>query len=356
MNLHEWAITHLITTHPGYGELAAAFPCQVEDMPAGVLAATNGEVIRVSPAALTYPPCKYLWILGHELAHIMLHHTRPWKALDDTRLRAAMEIEADQNVPDTFEPVSATRSALASSLSQQGINTLERIYEWLGKNPTTLDRLDDLLPGVDPETVRVKVLGALSRGLLPGSWRETIGKLSTPTVAWQDELAHYIGTRLGNPYYASRFIHHYLEMGLPVPPVEYEISADVALAIDSSGSMKGEPIRLCLSQIRGLWGLVDDLDVYIADAAIQDVVHLSEVNDDEIVRLSQRVKGYGGTDFRPVFEALRSKPPQVLVYLTDADGIFPEAPDYDVLWVTTTDLKVPFGKRVRIPVFDLEDT
>ena len=39
----------------------------------------------------------------------------------------------------------------------------------------------------------------------------------------------------------------------------------------------------------------------------------------------------------------------VLVYFTDGEGSFPEAaPGYQVLWVLTGDVKVPFGASVRL--------
>jgi predicted metal-dependent peptidase len=297
--------------------------------------------------------------VAHELMHILLHHTRPWTtAADVPRLRTAMEIEADQNVPSAFEPLSVDRDRLASSLKAKGVDTLPKIYCWLGEHPSSIESVDEVRISAHPEVVRAKVLTALSSGRLPGNLKDIIGALSEPTVPWREELVQYVGTHVGQPrMQLDRLVPHYWAMGIPVPPVGRNMSTDLVLAVDSSGSMKGEPVRLCLSQIRGLRGLVDDVDVYVCDAAIQALVHLQEITDDEILSLIKEVKGYGGTDFRPVFEAVAKleRQPQLLCFLTDADGAYPEPPAYDVLWVTTTDLKPPFGRRLRIPVTDFKE-
>lgn len=357
----EWAASHLIACYPGYGELATAFPWTTENLPPGALARTDGSIIEFSPEAENLRPSQYLWLLSHELLHILLHHTRPWAtAADLPRLYMAMEIEADQNVPVSFEPVSSRRYKIAADLKTAGVDTLERIYSWLGSHPTSLDVVDEVRMTTTPDVVRARVLSALGAGQLPGNLQEYIGRLRAPTVPWREELVQYVGTRLGQPkLLLDRLVPHYWAMGIPVPPVgRGRSSIDLVLAVDSSGSMKGEPIRLCLSQFRGLRGLVDDVDVYVCDAIIQAVVHLQEVSDDEIVSLTKAVKGYGGTDFHPIFEAVaqREVQPQLLIIMTDADGWCPDSsPPYDVLWLTTTDRKPPFGRVLRIPATDLKE-
>ena len=63
-------------------------------------------------------------------------------------------------------------------------------------------------------------------------------------------------------------------------------------------------------------------------------------------------KGFGGTDFRPVFKWVEEEgiTPSCLVYLTDMAGTFPtHGPDYPVLWGDTEGYAPPpFGEHVRI--------
>jgi predicted metal-dependent peptidase len=63
------------------------------------------------------------------------------------------------------------------------------------------------------------------------------------------------------------------------------------------------------------------------------------------------IRGGGGTDFRPIFEALENEceTPSVLVFLTDMDGTMPDhAPQYPVLWIKTNQTAAPFGDSIQL--------
>lgn len=64
------------------------------------------------------------------------------------------------------------------------------------------------------------------------------------------------------------------------------------------------------------------------------------------------ITGGGGTSFVPPFKHVKEKriPCDVLIYLTDLEGDFPEGRDriMNTIWVTITDHPIPFGKKVLI--------
>ena len=63
------------------------------------------------------------------------------------------------------------------------------------------------------------------------------------------------------------------------------------------------------------------------------------------------VSGGGGTDFRPLFDWVEGLPasPDLLVYVTDAEGRFPERePNYPVVWLVKGKSSVPFGTRIQL--------
>ena len=66
------------------------------------------------------------------------------------------------------------------------------------------------------------------------------------------------------------------------------------------------------------------------------------------------VGGGGGTDFRPVFEAIEKSGiiPDVLVYFTDGYGTFPDKePSYPVIWASITPgYAYPFGEVVDVKI------
>ena len=68
--------------------------------------------------------------------------------------------------------------------------------------------------------------------------------------------------------------------------------------------------------------------------------------------MKREITGGGGTSFVPPFKHVKEKriPCDVLIYLTDLEGDFPEGNDriMNTIWVTIKDHPVPFGKRVLI--------
>jgi len=71
----------------------------------------------------------------------------------------------------------------------------------------------------------------------------------------------------------------------------------------------------------------------------------------------ETILGRGGTDFRPVFEWVAQQAhsesilPDVLIYLTDGYGTFPERESqYPTLWILTEHgiPSVPFGVPIRL--------
>ena len=72
------------------------------------------------------------------------------------------------------------------------------------------------------------------------------------------------------------------------------------------------------------------------------------------IQFQMRSDGRGGTSFRPVFDKVAEMGinPDVLVYLTDGEGEhLSSAPDYPVIWVTTTGYcSAQFGEVLHIEV------
>ena len=72
-------------------------------------------------------------------------------------------------------------------------------------------------------------------------------------------------------------------------------------------------------------------------------------------RLKQlKVHGYGGTDFRPVFEYVKKNIPnaRLLIYFTDGFGEYPKKASIETIWVLCKEsiepYKIPFGKVIKM--------
>jgi predicted metal-dependent peptidase len=125
--------------------------------------------------------------------------------------------------------------------------------------------------------------------------------------------------------------------------------------VDTSASIEESVMATALGAIAAAATAegVDEIRLMQADA---------EVTRDEVVSpadlLLQKIaiKGRGGTSFAPALsrlaeQARRGRESFTAVYLTDLDGAFPSKTSVrgiDVLWVTSVERPVPFGKVVRM--------
>ena len=135
-----------------------------------------------------------------------------------------------------------------------------------------------------------------------------------------------------------------------VEPLEYRESKRVrefVVAIDTSGSCQGKTVELFLRKTYNVLksgdSFFDRVNIHIiqCDSKIQHDVKVT--NDEEFEAYMQDVelKGFGGTDFRPVFEYVDNmiarhefQNLRGLIYFTDGHGTFPERmPDYQTAFV-----------------------
>ena len=171
------------------------------------------------------------------------------------------------------------------------------------------------------------------RGDIPGAAELLLADVRA-RVPWQRVLRQYANQYLARDEYDPRRPNRrWASEGFLVPGIGGERPGHIVVAIDSSGSMSKEMIAEALAEIRAIAELSNELTVIVADAEVQEVVGIGEM--DRWLR-QRRVVGGGGTDHRPVFDEIaKSKlAPDLFIGLTDLESAFPErAPPYPVLWV-----------------------
>ena len=126
---------------------------------------------------------------------------------------------------------------------------------------------------------------------------------------------------------------------------------DLAVAVDTSGSIRSEEVSEFLSEINAIKGQIRARITFLpCDASLaEDAPWVFEPW--EAFDMPDRVHGGGGTDFRPVFEWLDGNgvTPDLLVYFTDAQGPFPESPPgFPVVWLVKGREQVPWGERIQL--------
>lgn len=149
--------------------------------------------------------------------------------------------------------------------------------------------------------------------------------------------------------YYTYGLSHYGNMPL-VEPLEYKDAnkiKDFVIALDTSASCRGEVVRAFLNKtyqiMRQKENFFRKINVHIiqCDHEVQSDTKITCQEDFDAFMHSGRLRGFGSTDFRPVFqyvEALQQEGEfedlKGLLYFTDGYGIYPERmPDYDTAFV-----------------------
>jgi len=191
------------------------------------------------------------------------------------------------------------------------------------------------------------------QGKLPAGLQKLIDKILPSKLGWKQMLWRYITKEIPKDYTWRRPHKRSQTLGTYFPSVLKE-KIDIVIAVDTSGSISDEDYSQFMGEIRRIFDIHRDTlrGTYIeCDASIKMAEPLEKVSRKRVFKRT----GYGGTDFRPVFEWIREhkKRAKLLIYFTDGYGDFPERRGrHETLWILTPDGKaeeeVPFGRTTRI--------
>ncbi|BAZ41815.1 hypothetical protein NIES4101_77830 [Calothrix sp. NIES-4101] len=187
------------------------------------------------------------------------------------------------------------------------------------------------------------------QGTLPAGIERELGKVTSPQIDWRAYLWRYL---VQTPTDFTGFDRRFVGRGLYLETLQGE-SVMVYVAIDTSGSIDAEELRLFLSEVSGILRSYPHLkcELYYIDA---DVYGPYEIDADSPLPSPQ---GGGGTSFVPFFNQVQERwdghSQAVCVYLTDGYGDFPVVtPELPTLWVVTVGglalEQFPFGETVRL--------
>ena len=139
-----------------------------------------------------------------------------------------------------------------------------------------------------------------------------------------------------------------------IEPLEYkEVKRikEFVIAIDTSGSVSGELVQTFVQKtynvLKSTESFFSKINLHIiqCDADIQEHVKITKQDEFDEYLKNMKIKGLGGTDFRPVFSLVNKlildkefTNLKGLIYFTDGYGDFPaQKPDYDTAFVFIDD-------------------
>lgn len=211
------------------------------------------------------------------------------------------------------------------------------------------------------ETVINAAAFAKSQGKFPLGLQRYIDALLEPQIAWEEHFAAILQRCLGQDGVSYAKPHRRRSaMGFggfqTIWPGKVGTAAGGIIGVvDTSGSMGRKELTVGVSEFvailrdrRPAW-----FRVIWCDAKVHRIDEGIREPEDLEAAVANGIPGGGGTDFRPVFDAIdeSGEYPAALVFFTDGYGTFPnERPPYEVVWVMTTDVAPPWGEVVRVEV------
>jgi predicted metal-dependent peptidase len=190
---------------------------------------------------------------------------------------------------------------------------------------------------------------ALQAGKLSGDMARLVDFLLQPQLPWRMLLARYM-TGLARDDYS--YTRPSTRRGEPaIFPSLRSSQVEVIIAMDTSGSIHETEMKEFVTEIDAIKGqLRARVTLHACDAALaHDGPWVFEPWEE--LSLPRDVSGGGGTDFRPIFAWAdqQDRAPDLLIYFTDADGVFPPTPPfYPVLWLVKGKIPTPWGQRVQL--------
>ncbi len=187
---------------------------------------------------------------------------------------------------------------------------------------------------------------AREAGRLPGCLERLAARRLFPPQDWRDLLRRFLHRAAKNDFSWVRPNRRHLHAGLYLPGLENLELAEIAVAVDVSGSITQPEMDRFAAELSSVLEEFDTpLTVFTCDAALTSRRSLSRQD----LPLDFAAAGGGGTSFRPPFQDLEAegRAPACLVYFTDLESDeFPQDPGYPVLWVTPGPRpgRPPFGE------------
>lgn len=192
-------------------------------------------------------------------------------------------------------------------------------------------------------------------GNQPGAYDELI-KAALPKPPFQLKMFEYMNRGIGGDTTWESLNRRFIHEGMYLPTDTKMVMGEMAVAVDTSGSMSSEQLALAFGYIRAFREQHPcKLHLIQCDYDAVSAGQYKCYDDYEQLPSTFKAVGRGGTQFDPPFKLLREKrvEPKVMIYLTDGyGGIHSEKkPGYPVLWVVLkgdAGFKPPFGDVVVV--------
>lgn len=201
------------------------------------------------------------------------------------------------------------------------------------------------------EAVLAAAAASDGAGNLPAGVKRLIQNLTEPKMNWRELLRMQLESTIKSDYTWMRASRKGWHMDAVMPGMKLDPMIDIAVAIDTSGSIGEDMLRDFLSEIQGI---MDSFPAYCIHVFCFDteVHNPAQYNSDNLDLITDyEPGGGGGTDFTAIYDYLKAEEiePKRLVVFTDGYpfGSWGDENYTDTVWILhgTTTIVPPWGQH-----------
>jgi predicted metal-dependent peptidase len=186
-------------------------------------------------------------------------------------------------------------------------------------------------------------------GNLPAGVKRLINQLTEPQMNWRELLRMQLESTIKSDYTWLRTSRKGWHMDAIMPGMKTTDAIDIAVAIDTSGSISTAQCKDFLSEIQGIMEAFDSYRIHVFTFDTE-TYNPQQYNSDNLEDITEYdIQGGGGTDFDAIFRYLKSAEiePKKLVVFTDGYpfGSWGDENYCDTCWIIHGDKNPspPFG-------------
>jgi len=352
-------------------------------------AATNGRNFYYNTKFVNKLSEKKLeFLFAHEILHCVFDHFGRCGSRDRMLANIAQDYAVNQILVDERIGEKITEVKICYDPKFRGL-AWEEIYDILYEKaekitmPELLKQLGDLLdehinedgsapgkegegkdgkPGMSKEDAQrikdeikeamVQAAAAAGAGKVPAAIQRMIKDMTEPKMNWREIVRMDIQSLIRNDYSFTRPNRKAMHSGAVLPGMKNDVTIDVAIAIDMSGSIGEEDATIFLSEIKGIMDQYQDfgIDIWCFDTDIYNHQRITHDNADDL--LDYVPEGGGGTDFMANWEFMKDQgiTPKKLIMFTDGYpcGEWGDENYCDTLFIVkgNTHAESPFGEVI----------
>lgn len=326
---------------------------------------TDGINIGFNPDFfMKMPKEERVGVLIHEAMHVAyLHMDRLQTREQDIFNQAADHVINLQLLKAGFKlPSFVLKDKRFEGMGTEEVYTILMAEKQQGK-PSPQNQMNDLRPGAMPTDqlnqavqdilVRAAVASKVAGdkvGSIPEHIEIFLNKLLNPKLPWNRITQNYLRKFVKADYSFKKFNRRFFPQHY-LPSLHSQGLIDVAIAIDTSGSIRVSDVTRFVTEIHAMFKMMKPTKFTLIqfDTEIKSTTQIRNLQD----LMNVEFTGRGGTRIKPVFDWATENKPELLIIFTDGEfDFFNLDSKTDTLWLIHDNkgFKAPFGKVIHYEI------